>query len=221
VRIRFVTIVMLAALAPGLPALDLSWGLRAGAGGSCLYGGWVDNLRAELVDLGAATVTARPYVSWRLGGWVAMPVLPFLAVRAEPSLGLVGGALLASDGYDLLAGAWALDLSLPVLATTTVALPVGELVLGAGLLTAVAVPVMQTWNDGIVWYDERLAMVLTRFGVAGGLGYVLPLGPGAITFDLRVLASFLSIAGPPIDGMLDAVSVEFLAGWAFRSRGAQ
>jgi hypothetical protein len=221
VRIRVLAIVLLAASAPGLPALDLSWGLRAGAGGSLLYGGYADDLRAGLADLGAATVTARPGFSWRLGGWVEMPASDRLSIRVEPALGVVGGAFLASDGYDLLAGVWALQLALPVLVTTRIAVPVGEIVLGAGLLAAIAVPVMQTWNDGILWYEDRLTLVLGSAGAAAGLGYVLPLGPGSITFDLRVLASFLSFAAPSIGGMLDAVSVELTAGWQFGSRGAR
>lgn len=218
-KLRILAIVLLAAFAPGLPALELSGGVRLGAGGSFLYGDWIENLRGELTDLGAATVTARPYFTWRLGGWVEMPVLARLSVRVEPMLGLVGGALLASDGYDLLAGVWELELALPVLVTTAIALPVGEIVLGAGPLVTVALPVMQTWNDGIVWYDQWLAIVLASFGAAGGLGYALPLGPGSLTFDLRVLASFLSLAAPSMDGMLNAVSVELTAGWQFGSRG--
>jgi hypothetical protein len=209
--------VLLVAAAATAPCLELRGGVQAGAGGSLLYGTWVDGVRDELVGLGAGTVTDQEFYSWRLGGWVEFPLANHFSIRMEPGLGLVGGALLASDGYDLLTGAWALELALPVLATARIALPVGEIVLVAGLLTAVALPVMRTWNDGTVWYDDKLTIVLASFGVTGGLGYTLPVGPGAVTFDLRVLAGLLSVALPSIDGMLNAMSVELTAGWEFRS----
>jgi hypothetical protein len=47
---------------------------------------------------------------------------------------------------------------------------------------------------------------------------MLPVGPGAITADLRVLASLLSITSPWRDRMLNTVSIELMAGWQFRPR---
>jgi hypothetical protein len=217
----FFALVVLAALAPGAPCLELTGGVRAGAGGSFLYGGWVDDLRGELQGLGAATVTARPYFSWRLGGWVEFPVLDFLSVRVEPSLGPVGGALLASDGYDMLVGVTGVELALPALAATHIALPVGEIVLGAGIFIGGALSVRQIQNDGAIRSEGELASVLGCIGVAGGAGYVFPIGPGAITADLRVLASLFAIASPPLEAPLNTVSVELTAGWEFRQRGAK
>lgn len=211
--------VLLVALAPGVPCLELTGGMRAGAGGSLLYGGWIGGLRDELAGLGAATVREQPYLSWRVGGWIETPLGDRLSIRLEPGLGMVGGALLASDGYDALAGVWAIELELPVLAVTRLRLPAGSLVLGAGPLVCVAVPVMQTWNDGITWYEDRLTVVLAGLGAAVGVGYALPVGPGSITFDLRLLATMISLAFPAIDGMLNAASLELTAGWEFGPRG--
>jgi len=211
--------VLLIALAPGVACLELTGGMRAGAGGSLLYGGWVDGLRDELAGLGAATVRGQPYLSWRVGGWIETPLRDRLSLRLEPGLGMVGGALLASDGYDALAGVWAIELELPVLAVTRLRLPAGSLVLGAGPLVSVAVPVMQTWNDGITWYEDRLTVVLAGLGAAVGVGYALPVGPGSITFDLRLLATMISLGFPAIDGMLNAASLELTAGWEFGPRG--
>lgn len=213
--------VLLFALAPGAPCLELTGGVRAGAGGSLLYGGWVHDLRDELAGLGAATVKEQVFFSWRVGGWIETPVLERLAIRIEPSLSQVGGALLASDGYDALAGVWAIQLALPVLAVTRLQLPAGSLVLGAGPLITVAVPVMQTWNDGITWYEDRLTVVLAGLGAAAGVGYALPVGTGSITFDLRLLATMISLGFPTIDGMLNAASLELTAGWEFGPRGAR
>ena len=214
-------LVVLSALAPGVSCLELTGGVRAGAGGSLIYGGWVDGLRDELEGYGAAAVTGRGFVGWRVGGWIDIPLRDRLSLRIEPGLGMAGGALLASEGFDALAGIWKIELAVPVLAAFRIPLPVGEIVLGAGLLAAVALPVMQTWNDGIVWYEDRLTVALASLGAAGGAGYALPVGPGAITFDLRVHAGFLSLALPSIDGMLDTVSVELTAGWEFRKRSAR
>jgi len=213
--------ILLVALATGASSLELTGGVKIGAGGSLVYGGWVDGLRDELYGLGAGVVEDQAYFSWRLGGWIEFPLLDRLSVRLEPCLAMVGGALLASDGYDLLAGVWAVELELPVLAVTRLALPTGSIVLGAGPLIAVAVPVLQTWNNGVVWYEDRLAWVLAGFGVAGGVGYELPVGPGTIVLDLRVLAPLLSTAAPSIDGTLNAASLELSAGWDFRPRGTR
>jgi hypothetical protein len=209
-------LVALVALAPGVPCRELTGGVRAGAGGSIFYGGWVESLRGELEGLGAATVDARLYPSWRLGGWVDIPVLDALSIRAEPGFGPVGGALLASDGYDMLVGVTGLELELPVLAVTRIGLPVGEVVLGAGIFIAGALSVREIWNDGEIRSEGELAAVLACAGLAGGAGYVFPIGPGAITVDLRVLASLLSVASPWLEAPLDTASIELTAGWEFR-----
>jgi hypothetical protein len=212
---------LLAALAPCAPCLELTGGVRAGAGGSLFTGAWVDGLRGELTGLGAGTVREGLYLSWRLGGWVEVPVLDFLSVRAEADLGPVGGALLASDGYDMLVGVSAFELAVPALAVTRISFPLGRIVLGAGIFAAAALPVREIWNDGVVRSAGDLAGVLACLGIAGGAGYEVPVGAGAITFDLRVLASLLSVGYPMLDGMLNTVSIGLTAGWAFKPRGAR
>ncbi len=219
-KFRIVAIVLLLAAATVAPCGDLTGGVRAGAGGSLLYGGWVDNLRGELEGRGATTVTEQIYVSWRLGGWIDIPLLDSLSIRVEPVLGPVGGALLASDGYDMLVGVTGLELAVPVLAMTRVRMPVGLIALGAGIFLGGAVSVREIWNDGDIRTEGELVGVLFCAGLAGGAGYTIPIGPGAITVDLRVLASLLSISSPRLDGMLDTASIELTAGWEFRPRGA-
>jgi hypothetical protein len=215
---RILAIIFLIAVATVVPCLELTGGVQAGAGGSLFYGGWVDGMRDELYGLGATTVVNRMYVSWRAGGWVEIPVLDFLSIRVEPSLGPVGGALLASDGYDMLVGVTAIELAVPVLAVTRIGMPVGEIVLGAGLFIGGALSVRQIQNDGTIHSEGELASVLGCGGLAGEAGYMLPVGPGAITADLRVLASLLSITSPWRDRMLNTVSIELMAGWQFRPR---
>lgn len=212
-------LIALLGLAPGLPCLELTGGVRAGAGGSLFYGGWVDGVRDELYGLGAATVTSRTYLSWRLGGWVDIPLHDALSVRVEPGLGPVGGALLASDGYDMLVAVTGLELALPVLVVTRIALPVGEIVLGAGLFVAGALSVRQVWNDGTTRLEGELAAVLTCAGLAGGAGYTFPVGPGAVTADLRVMASLFPVADPRLEAPLNTVSIELTAGWQFGTPG--
>ncbi len=193
--------------------------MRLGACGSLLYGGYAEDVRAELELLGAARVQNRLYPSWRLGGWVEFPVLPSLALRVEPVLGPVGGALLASDGYDLLVGVTGLELAVPVLAATRIDLPVGELVLGAGVYLAAAVSVREVRNDGVIRSEGEIAALLGDIGLAGGVGYVLPIGKGAITADVRVLGSVFSLASPLLPAPLHNLSIELTAGWAFLPRG--
>lgn len=220
-RIRVLAIVLLAALAPVVPALGLSGGVRFGAGGSFLYGAYADDLRSELAGLGAATVRGRLYPSWRLGGWIEVPVLPFLSVRTEPCLGPVGGALLASDGFDMLVGVTGLELAVPVLAVTWIRLPVGSMVLGAGIYVAGAVSVSEIRNDGAIRSEGQIAAVLGDLGIAGGAGYAIPVGPGAITVDLRLLGSLFSIASPSLSAPLHSLSIELTAGWAFLPGGGR
>lgn len=214
-KLRLPVLFLAVMLAPALPALDLAGGVRGGGGASLLYGGWADDLRAELAYLGAASVTTRLYPSWRVGGWIEMPMLPLLALRVEPSLGPIGGALLASNGYDLLVGVTAIELAVPVLATTRLRLPFGSLVVGAGPYVAGAVSVREVRNDGTIRLEGELASVLGDLGLAGGVGYALPVGHGAVTVDLRVLGSLLSVAAPALAAPLHDLSVELTAGWAF------
>jgi hypothetical protein len=214
-------IVLLAALAPAAPCLEPTAGIRAGAGGSIFFGSWVDGLRGELGGLGAATVTDRVYVSWRVGGWIDIPLLEYLSLRVEPTVGPVGGALLAADGYDMLVGVTALEIALPVLAAAHVRMPVGEIVLGAGVFVGGAVSLREVRNDGTVRTEGALANAYACVGVAGGAGYAFPVGTGAITIDLRALGSLYSIASPQLDGVLNTLSVELTAGWALRPRGAE
>jgi hypothetical protein len=219
-----VAVVLVLAAATVAPCLELTGGVRAGAGGSLFYGGWVHDMRDELYGLGATTVTDRIYISWRAGGWIEIPVLERLSIRVEPSLGPVGGALLASDGYDMLVGVTAIELTVPVRAVTRIGMPVGEIVLGAGIFLGGAISVREIQNDGAIRSAGELASVLGCVGLAGGAGYAFPIGPGAITADLRVLASLLSITSPWRDRMLNTVSIDLAAGWRFpprviRSRG--
>jgi hypothetical protein len=214
-------IVLLAALATSASCRELTGGVKAGAGGSLFYGGWVQDLRDDLAWRGASTVRDQVYFSWRAGGWIEIPVLEHLAIRVEPALGPVGGALLASDGYDMLVGVTGLELALPVLAATRIGMPLGDIVLGAGIFLGGALSVRQVQNDGVIRSEGELADVFGCAGLAAGAGYVLPAGPGAVTADLRILAGLVSIASPRLDRMLNTVSIELTAGWEFGRRGTQ
>lgn len=214
-------LVLIAALAADASCRELTGGVRAGAASSLLWGGWVEERRDELYGLGASSVTVRPYLSWRLGGWIDIPVRSFLSLRAEPGIGPVGGALLASDGYPLLVGVAGLGVVLPVLAAARVALPVGEIVIAAGIFAGCSFCPVEIQNDGVVRTEGTLARVLGSLGAAGGVGCAFPVGPGAVTADVRVLGSLLSIADPPLAASLNAVSFELSAGWEFGRRGGR
>ena len=219
-KIRILAIVLLTALAPALPG-QVSGGVRLGAGAGFLTGRFAGDLRGELEALGAASVVPWPYVSWCVGGWVEIPVSLSLSVRVEPLFGPAGGALLASDGYGMLVGVSGLELAVPVLAAAHIRLPVGKVVLGAGIYVAGVLSVREVRNDGTIRSEGELAAALLDLGLAGGAGYVLPVGPGAITADLRVLGSVLSLSNPRLNAPLHTLSIELTAGWAFLPRGAR
>ena len=213
--------IALAALAPAAPCLALSGGVRGGGGGSLFYGGWVDDLHGELEGLGAATVSNRVYLSWRGGGWIEVPVPDLLTFRIEADVGPVGASVLASDGYDLLVGIAGIEAALQVLAVHRIRIPVGEIVLGSGIFVGAAFSVRETRSDGTTRTEGELADVLTRIGLACGAGYAVPIGPGAITLDLRVLAGLFSFADPWLPSAIKTLSVELAAGWQVRPRGAR
>jgi len=211
----------LAALAPVAPCLELSGGVRGGAGGSLFHGGWVDDLRGELEGLGAARVNNRAFLSWRGGGWIEVPRPDRPTFRVEADAGPVGGSMLASDGYDLLVGITGIEVALQVLAVQRIGIPVGEVVLGSGVFVAGAFSVRETRTDGTTRTEGELADVLASVGLACGAGCAFPVGPGAITVDLRVLTGLFSFADPWLPSAIKTVSIQVTAGWEFRPRGAR
>ena len=123
---RIFAIVFFIAAATTAPCLALKGGVQAGAGGSLFYGGWVQDTRDEVYVLGATDVTNR-IVLLVEGGWLGRDPgarLSLCTRGTEPRP--VGGALLASGGYDMLVGVTAIELAVPVLAVTRIGVSVGR-----------------------------------------------------------------------------------------------
>jgi hypothetical protein len=192
-------------------ALGFAAGLRAGASGSILSGPYVGLIDSSLTERGAGTLSTRPYLSYRIDGFFRMNVVDFFAVQAEIGFGPVGGGVLASNGLDLLAGISGNELSVPILAVFSLSTPIGSFSLMAGGFAAYCLTVPQyIENNGLVYTSTALSSNI-YVGLAGGLEYRLPLGPGAFVVDARYTHRFMSMLSA--DDALTSLAVELTAGY--------
>jgi hypothetical protein len=195
-------------------ALSFAGGLRAGASGSILTGAYVDSINASLTDRGAGTLTTRPYLSYRVDGFFRLNIVDFFAIQAEVGFGPVGGGVLASNGLDLLVGISGNELSVPLLAVFSLTTPVGTFSLMAGGFAAYSLGDPQyIENNGLVWTSTPLSPAIYA-GLAGGVEYRLPLGPGSLLVDVRYTHRLMSML--PGDAALTPLALELTAGYMFR-----
>lgn len=182
------------ALPRGLPALDISAGVRLGVCGSFLGGSYADELSTWMTDQGAGRVSPRLYASYQAGLAARMRLSRHFALQAEVNVGPVGGGLLASEGFNVLVGVSALELGIPILAVVLLDTRIGTVSLFAGPFGAISIgaPIL-VQNDGAVRSQSDLAASPATIGIIAGAGFQFPLGMGWLTGDLRYTHRFLTI----------------------------
>ncbi len=208
---------LLAVSSAGASALSYSVGVRGGTSGSFLFGSYADALSASLTGMGAGTVAPQPYISYRADVFFRLGIWDFFAVQAEVGFGPIGGAMLASNGYDLLLGVTVNELSVPILAVYLLQTPIGTFSFAAGIFAAYPIgdPLLIE-NNGLVRTESGLLPAIYG-GVAAGVGYQFKLGPGAVVADLRYTHRLLSLVDTAAigDNALVPFAVELSAGYMF------
>ena len=183
----------------------LTWELGAvGGGGLCLsYGSYLDSKEAMLAELGSATPgklgsTKRElFPGWSVGGYAEAGLLDWFAIRAEPRVSFMGASRLAlTDGgapFDHY-GFYFYSVSLPILARFKIALGPGFMCLSAGpflAVTAGGLTIVDTYASSTTTVSIAPAFF---FGLAGGVGYTLALGPGICALEARADWALTSVA---------------------------
>jgi hypothetical protein len=177
-----------------LPALDLSAGARVGVAASFLFGSFSEDLSTWLTGQGAGRVASQLYPSFQASLFCRLGLSRRFALQADLAFGPVGGALLASNGFDLLIGVSANELSLPILAIILFDIPVGTLSAFAGPFAATVIgkPIL-VQNDGLVRSESGLTPKAISGGLVAGAGFQFPAGPGWVIADLRYTHRFFSL----------------------------
>jgi hypothetical protein len=208
---------LLAFSAVAAPAL--SWEVGAiGAGGlSFAYGPYIEAWAATVAELGASTLdtagasTSQLFPEWSAGAYGELDFTEWIGVRLEPRWALLGLARRATTDAGVVFEQYGLRFSsvlIPVLAR-------GYLAAGPGSVTATLGPFMGIVAGPIDVIERYSASTTTAalttgglfFGLSGGLGYIMGIGPGIASAELRADWAFSPIAAGTIGGDLYAVGV--------------
>ncbi len=160
---------------------------------------------------GAATRTVQPLLSWRVDAFFRVDIATWFAVQAELGFGPIGGGILASNGYVLLTGISANELSLPILGVFSLSTKIGVFSLMVGAFAAYPLGYPQhIENNGLLYTTSPLGSAF-YLGLAGGCEYRLTLGPGSLVVDARYTHRFLSVT--PETLAMTPLAVELTAGY--------
>jgi hypothetical protein len=174
----------------------LTWELGTiGGGGLCLtFGSYLDSKEAMLAEVGSSTPgklgssKRELFPSWSVGGYVEAGILEWFSIRAEPRVSFIGASRLAlTDGGDPFDhyGIYSYGISLPILARFRTALGPGFMCFSTGpflALTAGGLTIVDSYASSTTTVSIASAFF---FGLAGGVGYALALGPGICAFEAR------------------------------------
>jgi hypothetical protein len=175
----------------------LAWELGViGGGGPCFsYGSYLDSRQAMLAEVGSSTPgklgssTKLLFPGWTLGGYAEADLFDWLAIRTEPRISFMGKSSAAltdtGDNFDNY-GFYFYGISLPLLTRFKIPLGPGRVCLTAG-------PFMAVTASGLILVDRYASSTTTVsissaffFGLTGGAGYALAIGPGVCALEARV-----------------------------------
>jgi hypothetical protein len=209
-----------------------NFGVIGGGGVALAYGSFLDSKAAALAELGAASPTAAGSSQVQLcpggsiGAYAQVDLLSWLSLRLEVSLERAGAERLALTSGDTpfdLYGLYFASVNMPVLA-------VARFSLGPGELSAALGPFLGIVAGAITIVDRYASAVTTAvispdashvllFGLSGGIGYSLRLGPGragiALRSDWSVLPVTIITTGLS-GGNMNPLGVEIVASYGFQ-----
>jgi hypothetical protein len=210
-------------------ALSLEAGGIGGGGLSFASGTFPSNWTAAVVELGASAVTSAGTVSEELfpgftaGLYAELLVTDWLGVRIEPRWASMGFSRLASTDAGIAYERFGASVS----AVLIPALARGYIEAGPGRATATLGPFLG-FVAGPVGIVERYTDASTNlslsagaafFGVSGGGGYELALGPGTLSLEARADWAITTMATDALGGTLSALNVAIMAGYGITIGG--
>jgi hypothetical protein len=211
--------------------LTVEVGAIAGGGLALMYGSFLDSRAADLAQMGAASPgtlgssQTTLFPGWTLGAYAQTDVLAWLSLRLEAYFESAGAERIAltSGGapFDQYGVSFA-SVNIPFRAIAHTALGPGQLFGGIG-------PFLGILAGSISIVDRYLSSTTTAaispdishvffFGVSGGIGYSMLLGPGRAGLELRTDWSILPVtAGAALPGgNLNPIGVQLVASYGMQ-----
>jgi hypothetical protein len=206
-------------------------GLTGGGGLAFAYGSFLDSKTSALAELGAASFTtvgssqAHLFPGWTAGVYGQIDLLSWLALRLEVVFESAGAERLAltSGGapFDHYGLSFA-SVHIPVHALARTAI-------GPGQLYALLGPFLGIVAGSITVVDRYATATTTAvitpdisqvffFGLSGGIGYAIGLGPGRAGIELRSDWSILPVSAGSgqSGGNLNPISLNIVVSYGFQ-----
>lgn len=230
---RYIAVVaslLMACAAFPIHGLSVELGVTGGGGLALAYGSFLDSKTAALAELGAASLTtlgssqARLSPGWTAGFYATVDLLSWLALRLDVYFESAGAERIA-----LTSGGAPFDQYEMYFASVNMPLNVrAKLPLGPGQLSAALGPFLGIVTGSITIVDRYASSTTTAvtppdghllfFGLSGGIGYSLPLGPGRAGIELRSDWSILPVtaASGQTGGDINPIGVDLVLSYGFR-----
>jgi hypothetical protein len=211
--------------------LTVELGVTGGGGLALMYGSYLDSRAADLAEIGAASPgspgssQARLFPGWTLGVYAQTDVLSWLSLRLETYFESAGAERIAvtSGGapFDQYGVSFA-SVNIPFRALAHTPLGPGQLFGGLGPflgIVAGSITVVDRYSTSTTTavISPDISHVFF-FGLSGGIGYSMLLGPGRAGIELRSDWSILPVtagSGSP-GGNLNPVGLQLVASYGIQ-----
>ncbi|MGA2977571.1 MAG: hypothetical protein ABSF77_19885 [Spirochaetia bacterium] len=226
-------LIFFAAAVPLASGLTCEVGVIDSGGLAFAYGPYLDAKAGSLAEWGASSFSTPGtsqdalFPEWSLGGaYAEIDFLEWIGVRLEPRIAFLGAARQALTDAGVVFDQYGIcftSVLIPVLAR-------GRLPLGPGFVTATAGPFLGIIAGAVYVVDRYAASSTTAalasvssdstfFGLSGGMGYALPLGPGVAGLELRADWVFTPIAAARLGNEMRALGTGLAVSYGVRLGG--
>jgi hypothetical protein len=236
VKRRFFWIIALSALTASAFALTFEFGgvLGGGFDFGTPSGAYFEDKEARLAELGSSAPgslgTSQPdiFPAMTFGGYAELDFFDWLGVRIEPRVSMLGSAFMAftdtGAAFDRY-GAYFLGLLLPLYVRGSYPLGPGFITGCAGgfygvVLSGVALADRYVSSSTATWISLEVEQ-LEFYGISGGLGYSMQLGPGIARAEIRADWALTPVrfTVASMDGELHPIGVLLAIGYGIRIGG--
>jgi hypothetical protein len=212
---------------------SIELGVSGGGGLALMYGSFLDSRTESLAEIGAASPSAPGssqaglFPGWTAGVYGQVDVLKWLAIRFEALYESAGAERVAMTSAGAPFDQWGVyfaSVSIPVRGVAHFALGPGEFQGTLGpFLGIVAGPI--TVVDR--YTSAETAAVITPdfahaffFGLVGGIGYSMRLGPGRAGLEIRSDWSILPVTVGGAQGIVNPIGLELVGSYGIQIGGS-